>query len=422
MSLPCYLLALLPLAGAAQEPAEGVDVPADLGATIARCAELLVDYQEDYSKGDDRRTHQAKARGATEWPYEGVYRVGGDIPMGYRIGGTSIVAGALLEVPGTDRRRKKAVERGLAFVLDALDDEDMAASSDYGYDVRGWGHTYALGFLLRMRALERVPAKQKKEVDRKITWLTQTLLETEIPDSGGWNYSRSSARRRGRGGGEPRPSPASAFMTAPTLLALFEARAQGEEVDEEVVERALSALEGCRSEQGAYPYTTGGGRDAMPGCTARTPVTEVVLSLAGRGDPKRLLRAVEAFHEHWDELEVRRCRGGTHIGEFGIAPYYVMYGHRYVALAIEMLPEQQRPEHRARLRQRLFEIQGREKNGDAGEGEPPPPFFDEPDPGSWNDRVFPRSRNYGTACALLALMQPDLPAPAMWAVQTPKDE
>ena len=26
-----------------------------------------------------------------QWPYEGVYRVGGEIPVGYRIGGTGIV-------------------------------------------------------------------------------------------------------------------------------------------------------------------------------------------------------------------------------------------------------------------------------------------------------------------------------------------
>ncbi len=25
------------------------------------------------------------------WPYEGVYRVGGEIPIGYRIGGTALV-------------------------------------------------------------------------------------------------------------------------------------------------------------------------------------------------------------------------------------------------------------------------------------------------------------------------------------------
>ena len=29
---------------------------------------------------------------AAQWPYEGVYRVGGNIPFGYRVGGTSIAS------------------------------------------------------------------------------------------------------------------------------------------------------------------------------------------------------------------------------------------------------------------------------------------------------------------------------------------
>lgn len=422
-SLLMLLLGLaVPFLQDSPERADRAEAPSDLQPTIARCAALLVEMQEDYSRGDDRRTHESKKRGATEWPYEGVYRVGGDIPMGYRIGGTSIVSSALLETPGSDSRRKKAIGRGLTFVLKELDHEDMAASGDYSYDVRGWGHTYALDFLLRIRRLGRVPSKQEKKVDKKITWLTETLQETEIPTTGGWNYSRSGASRRGRRNAAPRPSPASPFMTSPTLLALFEARAQGEEVDSGVVERALDALESCRTAQDGYPYTTGGGRDEMPGCTARTPVTEVALALAGRGDVDRLRGAVEAFHEYWAELEVRRCRGGTHVGSYGIAPYYVMYGHRYVAMAIELLPEAERAEHRVRLYTRLFEIQGKEKNGDPGKGEEAPPFFSDPDPGSWNDRVFPRSRNYGTACAMLALLQPDLPLPATWKPAAAEDE
>ena len=392
-------------------------VPSKLGPTIERCAELLVGMQEDYSKADDDKTYLPRAKGEVEWPYQGVYRVSEKgsyvIPMGYRIGGTSITASALLEAPGSDSDRKKAIERGLGFVLDALDHETMAASGDYSYDVRGWGHTYALEFLLRMRSLKRVPSKHKKAVDKKITWLVETLQETEIPGSGGWNYSRSgSSSRRGRRDKEPRPSPASPFMTGPTLLALFEAKAQGEEVSDDVIFRALDALEGCRTKENGYPYTTGGGSDKMPGCIARTPITEVALALAGRGDVDRLRNSVEKFHEHWDELEVRRAKKGTHIGDYSIAPYYVMFGHRYVAMAIEFLPEKERAKHRTMLHERLFEIQGVEKGGDNERNSKT--FYNEPDPGTWNDRVFPRSRSYGTACAMLTLLQPELPRAASW--------
>ena len=411
------LLLALPLLQDDDASAEKTEVPSKLEPTLERAAELLLGMQEDYSKADDDKTYLPRAKGQKEWPYQGVYRIGKGgasvIPMGYRIGGTSITATALLEAPGSDAARKKAIERGLEFVLKALDDEEMVASGDYSYDVRGWGHTYALDFLLRMRSLKKVPSKQKKKVDKKITWLVETLLETEIPNTGGWNYSRSgSSSRRGRKNSEPEPSPASPFMTGPTLLALYEAKAQGEEVDEAVISRALDALEGCRTSEDGYPYTTGGGRDEMPGCIARTPVTEVALALAGRGDVDRLRNSIEKFHEHWGELEVRRAKKGTHIGDYGIAPYYVMFGHRYVAMAIELLPEDERAKHRMLVYERLFEIQGVEKDGDNERNAAT--FYNEPDPGTWNDRVFPRSRSYSTACAMMTLMQPSLPLPSEW--------
>jgi hypothetical protein len=34
--------------------------------------------------------------------------------------------------------------------------------------------------------------------------------------------------------------------------------------------------------------------------------------------------------------------------------------------------------------------------------------------GTWDDRVFPRSRSFGTAMALMSLHRPALAAPAAW--------
>ena len=34
--------------------------------------------------------------------------------------------------------------------------------------------------------------------------------------------------------------------------------------------------------------------------------------------------------------------------------------------------------------------------------------------GGWNDRVFARSENFGTAMSILSIMQPDMPLPARW--------
>jgi hypothetical protein len=185
-------------------------------------------------------------------------------------------------------------------------------------------------------------------------------------------------------------------MTAPALLALYEARQQGEEIDAAIVTRALDALESSRNEAGAIPYTTEGGRDEWPGAIGRSPVTEIALLLAGRSEVRRVRTALDMFLEHWEWLEKRRKGQGTHVPPYGIAPYYFFYAHAYAAQAIEFLPESERADYRQRFLQRLFQVQEAS--------------------GGWNDRVFPRSENFGTAMAMLALLAPGLPRPATWKV------
>jgi hypothetical protein len=376
-------LALLATCAGLARAQEKTDAPAakppDVGAAIERAFLLLVDKQESLD---------AKSKVKNEWPYEGVYREGGEIPIGYRIGGTAICAWLLSESPQFEKSKEahEAVQRALDFVLDELRDKRMSAGFTDVYDVRGWGHTYALELMLRLRAKKLVPSKLEKRVDGEIKALIKILEDTEIAEQGGWNYAR------GNGVSTSAPSP---FMTAPTLLALYEAKAQGEDVDEKVVTRALDALEHSRTKDGAIPYTTAGGRSEWPGAIGRSAITEVTLLLAGRSSVDNVRRALDNFLEHWEWLEKRRQQTGTHVAPYGIAPYYVFYAHGYAGLAIEFLPEGERAGYRERLLARLFQV--REASG------------------GWNDRVFPRSENFGTAMGLMALLAPGLPKPPFWS-------
>ena len=315
-----------------------------------------------------------------QWPYEGVYRVGGKIPVGYRVGGTAIVADTLLYAAPENKDARAAFARGLAFVLKDLEDPLMAPSTRDGYDVRVWGHGYALEFLCHVRAA-KAAGEHAKAVDQWIAKLVETLITEEIP-GGGWNYGN---RRQ-----------QASFVTAPVTQALLLARSQGEKVPDEVLERAKKVLEGCRTAEGAFAYSgTGQGR-ASPinkpaGSSARSAVCETTLVLLGGGSVKDIRSALEAFHTHWDELEARRKKKGTHEGPFLIAPYFFYYGHRYAAQAIEMLPE----EERAKERERLLQVILKTRDAD----------------GTWNDRIFERSRNYGTASVALALLGDKTPPP-----------
>ncbi len=125
------------LVGAA--PAFGQDAePLDRMELIERAVGRLIEIQEP--------------DGA--WPYEGVYRVRREIPVGYRVGGTALVCSALLDAPIKDRTEAdKAIRRGVTRILDELKHPLMKVSVDNQYDVRVWGHIYArLGAFCRAGA------------------------------------------------------------------------------------------------------------------------------------------------------------------------------------------------------------------------------------------------------------------------------
>lgn len=362
----------------AQEDASAKAAEA-LNAAVARGSELVLSLEEKGAPG--------------EWPYEGVYRVERQIPIGYRVGGTGICALAMMRAPGFAEREeaRAAVKRALAFTLKGLDHPLMSPTEyDAGYDVRGWGYTYALGFLLKVKVeLEALGAGDQKEaVEKAILWCIDAIQKTEIPQVGGWNYARPA--------GKDKPAPPSPFMTAPTLQALFEAKRAGYDVDAAVVDRALGYLESSKAASGAVVYSGEGKtrRDGVPGATGRMLAAESVLLLAGRGSQADVRAAVDAFIVHWDWLEQRRAKTGTHVGPYQVAPYYFYFAHYYAALAVELLPEHERAEYRRRIHALLMAT----RNED----------------GSWNDRVFPRSANYGTSMAVMALLMPGAEKPAGW--------
>ncbi|MFM8784415.1 MAG: hypothetical protein ACKOFI_04530 [Phycisphaerales bacterium] len=123
-----------PVADAAPAPAPvGPASPptaAEVDAMVREGLAFLVSAQE----GEPR----------AQWPYEGVYRVRGEIPFGYRIGGTSIVGECLVCMPGyaSDAARREAVARACRFVCAGTAEPLMDPVYDAGYDVRGWGYCY----------------------------------------------------------------------------------------------------------------------------------------------------------------------------------------------------------------------------------------------------------------------------------------
>lgn len=364
----------------------------ELAEALAIGVQRLLALQESEAEGGPK----------SQWPYEGVYRVKGQIPVAYRIGGTALVVMALAQAPGyeEDEARQEAIARAITYICDAKD-HPLMSSTDYdaGYDVRAWGYIETIACFCRLRTLNRVPAGQEAAVDAAIKQSIESLQRVEMPETGGWNYARPPGIKTV---GAP-----SGFMTAPALMALFDAKAQGFDVDAGVVSRALGFLEKTRFASGAVVYSgeaTARGESAIsnatPGAVGRMCSVESALLLAGRSTPAQARAAVDAFIVHWGWLDQRRAQTGTHIGPYAIAPYYFMFAHQAAAQAVELLPKAERAEYRRRINELLFSVRTED--------------------GRWNDRVFERSSGYGTAMAMLAIMQPEIEA-ARWTLADKAD-
>ncbi|MBX3377858.1 MAG: terpene cyclase/mutase family protein [Phycisphaeraceae bacterium] len=394
MIVPVVALAFAVGSAGAQSTPPAADKPAapSIPDAVARGIAIILEKQEAHDDPQAAPDDPARA----EWPYEGVYRVNRRIPIGYRIGGTGICASAIVLAPGyaEDATKQAAVSRAVAYVCQGIEHPLMTPDYDGGYDVRGWGYTYGLRFLLLLKSRGQIPAAYADASERAIRFYIDAIQKTQIPEVGGWNYSRGKINE---------VAPPSPFMTAPTLQALFEAKAAGYTVEEAVVDRALTFLELSKAPSGSVVYAGKAGdgrRDGVPGAVGRMLSSEVALFLAGRSNQSNVRAAVDAFIVHWEWLNKRRAQTGTHVGPYGVAPYYFYFAHFYAAEAIELLPPHERAEYRRRVNELLFSVRLED--------------------GSWNDRVFPRSAAYGTAMATMALLAPDLPPATRWKPDAPK--
>ena len=297
------LLFLVPLVPALADGARDGQPPqkADL---LRESAQALVKLQE--------------AQG--QWPYDGVVKVKGQTPIGYRVGGTAIVATTLLYAAPKDKDAQQAIAKGTAFILKELKDPLMAPSTANVYDVRIWGHGYALEYFCHLRA-QKATGERGKEIDEWIKKLVDTLVTEEIP-GGGWNYANHRQQ--------------ASFTTAPIVQSLLLAHSQGEKVPPEVFQRARKALETGRYDTGSFAYSgaakqPAGAINKLAGSSARSAACETTLMLLGGGKIEEIKKSIDAFFTHWGELELRRQMPGTHVGEYKIAPYFFYYGHRYCA-------------------------------------------------------------------------------------------
>ena len=89
--------------------------------------------------------------------------------------------------------------RAVEFVLEGLEDPAMTPDFEQGYDVRNWGHVYALQLLARMRELGRTPMESAA---RGTSRALKKCFEAAVRRGGLGPRSRTGRESSIRGGSE----------------------------------------------------------------------------------------------------------------------------------------------------------------------------------------------------------------------------
>ena len=194
----------------------------------------------------------------------------------------------------------KAVEDGLAFILDSADETGFIQGKTISHGPM-YGHGFATLFLGEIHGMNPVDERVREALDRAVR-----IIINSQNDDGGWRY-------------RPVPFDADLSVTICQIMALRSARNAGIKVPKETIDRAVQYVRDCQNADGGFRYMLTAGNSAWP----RTAAGVASLFYAGIYDDDSIDRGVEYLFDH--ALPSHRDRTGE-------AHYF--YGHYYATQAM----------------------------------------------------------------------------------------
>jgi len=350
----------------ARPPADAVD------RAIHRGVEFLLDRRnKDGSWGSARNTKGLNIYA----PVPGAHHA-------FRTAVTSLCISALITCGDGRREVLEAVDRGETWLLEHLPSLRRATPVAI---YNNWGHAYAIQALVKMYHRKPNDHKRRRQIKRLIQEQVGMLGRYECVD-GGWCYYDFNARTQ-------KPSGDSlSFVTATTLVALYEAKQVGVEPPKKLVDRALASIRRQRKPDFSYCYSEDLKYWPMHpinrpgGSVGRSQVCNLAMYLwKDEKTTKAVMRTwLDRLFARNLWLDMGRKRPVPHESWFAVAGYFFYYGHYYAGLCIEQLD----PADRARFQDHLAHVLLRLQEKD----------------GSWWDfPLYDYHQQYGTAFALMSL-------------------
>ena len=276
----------------------------------------------------------------------------------------TIIGHMALDVwPGELSERNKAARARARKYIDEWSDGETSAEG-----MAVWDHMFAVMNYARV-ATQTADAEAKKGLLKRSRRHVK-ILEEIARKVGGWTYA-----------GGP-----SSFTTGGILVALWEARQAGVEVEQTAIDKALEALLKMKSKEDTYFYAdrpSGSFGDGhIKGASGRMAVCYLAEYLWGKCDLAKLTWTLDQFIKYRGYLKSVRKSTDWHTEPYAIASYFFFYDYWFASMAVHKLPEGERAKYFTDIRNDLLET-------------------NEVD-GSWVDtHLF--GKPYGTAMALMIL-------------------
>jgi hypothetical protein len=333
---------------------------------------LLQDQNRDGSWGTAQRTKDLNIYAPS------------DAHQGYRAAVTALCVLALLETGDHAQETLTAIDRGEKWLLEHLG-AVRRSSPDVLYNI--WAHGYGIQALAKMYDTKPDDTARQKRIRDLIVQQIDLLRRYEAVD-GGWGYYDFTFQTQ-----QPAAFTAS-FMSASVLVALKKAEQIHIDVPRKTVDRAIASINRQQKPDLSYLYGEYL-RDRpmlsinLPGSSlGRTQACNVALRLWGdkRITDEIVASCLDRLFDRNIWLDIGRKRPIPHESFFAVAGYFYYFGHYYAALAIELLPADQRPAQQQQLAYRLLGLQ--EKDGSW-----------------WDYPLYNYHQQYGTAFALMSLVR-----------------
>lgn len=302
----------------------------------------------------------------------------------FRAAVTALCTSALCEYYRDDPRVTLAIERSQEWMIKQLPRVRRADGTAI-YNV--WAHAYSIRAMLRLRERPQATAETKAALDEAIKHQLKMLYKYESVD-GGWGYYDFEYRAK-----QPVASSTS-FVNATVLIAMYDAKQAGFELDDRIVKRAIKGT--LRQQRPDFTYLYGEylkdspmmGINLPGGSLARSQSCNLALRLWGETKiTDNVLKTwLTRLYVRNGWLDIGRKLPVPHESHMQVSGYFYYYGHYYAGLVLDELEPSERGPYQAMLARILVDHQ-------------------QPDGAWWDYPMYNYHKQYGTAYALMALQR-----------------